>query len=197
VLFERLVPRPALRWAASSALVATGLLIAPAAIPVLPPETLIRYQAALGVTPSRDERKAYNPLAQHLADQFGWPELVDTVEQAARSLPETERADAVVFAQNYGEAAALELLGEGRVPPVLSGHNNYFLWSRERLSQGPLLVLGPHEERLRELCSEVSLVATTPDQPHAMPYENRLPIYLCRGLRLRPEELWPRVRHFE
>jgi hypothetical protein len=197
VAFERLVAKPALRTAAAAVVVATGLMAAPIVIPVLPPETLIRYQAALGVAPTREERKEYNPLAQHLADQFGWPELVDTVARAAQALPKPERAQAVVFAQNYGEAAALELLGKGRVPPVVSGHNQYFLWGPGPLGREVVLVIGAHREVLERVCREAALLATTPDQPHAMPYENRLPIWACRGLRPPLEEVWARARHYE
>ena len=51
-----------------------------------------------------------------------------TVARVYRSLPADERSQAVIAAQNYGEAAAIEFLGRSPSLPVISGHNQYFLW---------------------------------------------------------------------
>jgi hypothetical protein len=60
-------------------------------------------------------------------EQLGWPELVAVVSATAGALPEAERAKALILTDNYGEAGALELLGDG-LPPVYSGHNAYWRW---------------------------------------------------------------------
>jgi hypothetical protein len=43
------------------------------------------------------------------------------------SLPADQRARAVILANDYSEASALELLGTD-LPPVYSGHNSYWSW---------------------------------------------------------------------
>ncbi len=175
-----------------------GLALAPLGIPVLPVDTYVRYQSALGVEPPRDENHEFNPLSQHFADQFGWPELVDAVAQAVAQLPPEERARAGVYVQNYGEAGALEWLGRERgLPPVLSGHNTYFLWGPRGVTGEVVLVVGEDDEaELRELFREVTLVGRVPRVANAMPYEQALPIHLCRGLKVPLGELGPRVKNY-
>lgn len=194
---EAMLPRPA-RVAALAVLALSGLAFAPLVIPIVPVDAHLRYQAALGVQPPREENHQFNPLAQHLADQFGWPELVDAVVAAVESLSPEDRAKAAIFVQNYGEAGALQWLGRKRgLPPVLSGHNNYFLWGPQGRTGEVLLVVGEEDEsELRELCSEVTLVGRVPRVEHAMPYEQALPIHLCRDLQLPLGDLWPQVKSY-
>src|SRR5205814_182005 len=99
------------RWRIPAAIAVAlgGAALLPLILPVLPPEGLVSYQAALGVSPPRLENKKYGALPQHLADMFGWEELRDAVAWGAVQIEPGEHA--AVFAQNYGEASALELFG--------------------------------------------------------------------------------------
>ena len=81
-------------------------------------------------------------LPQHYADMFGWPELADAVAKAAASLPEEERARAIVVVGNYGEAGALEMFGAGRLPRVACQHNNWYLWGPPAWDGGVAIFLG-------------------------------------------------------
>ena len=58
-------------------------------------------------------------------------------------LPPDERAQAVFFAPNYGEAAALDIYGPALGgPPAISGHNSYFLWGPRGASGEVVITLG-------------------------------------------------------
>lgn len=175
-----------------------GLIVAPLVVPVLSPEKFITYQATLGVRPKPLERKAMGVLPQHFADQFGWEELVATVSRAWALLPPEERAHTGLFAQNYGEAGALDFFGpRERLPPALSGHNQYWLWGRAAPNVDGLLIVGGDPEDHRAECARVELLARTPESPYVMPYENALPVWHCSGLRWPLEQLWPPTRHYE
>jgi hypothetical protein len=104
----------------------------------------------------------------------------------------------VVFAQNYGEAAAIALHGRGLgVPPVVSGHNQYFLWGVPEGRGDVVLVVSDDDEdcaggafRRRDLARRV------PPSPWVMPYEDARRIWICREP-VRPlAELWPLVRKY-
>jgi 4-amino-4-deoxy-L-arabinose transferase-like glycosyltransferase len=96
--------RPALLF-----LLATGgAVTAPLAIPVLPVETLIAYQRALGVTPTAGENNRLGPLGQHFADRFGWQELTSEVARIYAALSAEERMRAKIVTRNYGEAGAID-----------------------------------------------------------------------------------------
>jgi 4-amino-4-deoxy-L-arabinose transferase-like glycosyltransferase len=62
-----------------------------------------------------------------VANTVGWPAFVATVEDVVEHLPADERERAVILANDYSEASALELLGTD-LPPVYSGHNSYWSW---------------------------------------------------------------------
>jgi 4-amino-4-deoxy-L-arabinose transferase-like glycosyltransferase len=189
---ERLIHGAAARGAALAAVLVLGLATAPLAIPLLPPETLVRWQALLHAEPPKTEHHRFGALSQHFADQFGWLELTHAVESAAAQLPRGERA--AIFTQNYGEAGALELLGRG-LPPVVSGHNSYFTWGPPEADV--LLVVGGREDDARRACADLRTVARVAHAVWAMPYEQDLPIFSCRGLRIPIAELWVRLKHYE
>jgi hypothetical protein len=174
----------------------TSFLIMPFAVPVMPVETFIKYSAALGVKPSTPERNRLADLPQYYADMFGWEELARDVSAVYLSLPEAERAAAVVYARNYGEAASLEYFSSKYpLPRVLSPHNNYWIWGYPRERFGTVIVLRGRAEEIRQACDEVTLAAVHRCR-YGMPYENDMPIYVCRGLRVTPAELWRRDKNF-
>ena len=68
-----------------AAVVAVIVLAALPAIPLvtwmLPPERLLAYQNAIGFKPGKAEVKMESLLPQPVADQFGWPEMVNEVAE--------------------------------------------------------------------------------------------------------------------
>jgi hypothetical protein len=179
-----------------AAVVANGVVRAPLSVPVLPVETYVRYAEWLGAAPSTEERKELGSLPQHYADMHGWDELVDSVAAAWSHVPRPERGTTRVLAQNYGEAAAVDLLGPSRgLPPAVSGHNNYWLWPPDTTVRHLLVIDGDLDDA-REHCASAAVVGRTACG-RCMPYEDDNPIVLCRGLRRDLAELWPTLKHFD
>ena len=194
---ERFLSRPVWRAAVLVLGVAGFAALAPMTLPVLPVDTFIAYQRALGIEGSRHERHAYGVLPQHYADQHGWEELVSSVAEAYQRLPPETRARTALFAQNYGQAGALDWLGRAKgLPPARSGHNHYFLWGPGEEPEHLLVVDGEAEE-LQPLCQRAELLGRVPPNPYVMPYEDNLPLYLCSGLKVPLATLWPRLKHYE
>jgi hypothetical protein len=53
------------------------------------------------------------------------------------------RARTAIFAENYGEAGAIDLSGPRYgLPPAISGHQNYFLWGPRGYTGESLIVIG-------------------------------------------------------
>jgi hypothetical protein len=180
--------------AAIGVLVISGALLAPLAKPLLPVETYVRYAAALGVEPSTDERHQLGRLPQFFADMHGWRELADAVAAVRNALPAPDRARACVFAQNYGQAGAIEYFAPGL--PVVSGHNNYWLWGPGRCDGEMFIVIGGKADDLEALFASVEPRGRFECQD-CMPYENGQVLWLARGLRQPMSEIWPRVKHFD
>ncbi|MGZ7046208.1 MAG: glycosyltransferase, partial [Candidatus Aminicenantales bacterium] len=135
-------------------------------------------------------------LPQYYADMFGWEGLAKDVSAVYLALPEAERASAVVFARNYGEAASLEYYsGKYALPRVICTHNSYWLWGYPKEGLKTVIALRGKEEDHRKSCDEVTLAAVHTCR-YCMPYENDMPIFVCRGLRVSPAVIWKSQKSF-
>jgi hypothetical protein len=173
-----------------------GLGLAPLGRPVLSEDDFVRYAAAIGIEAAPEERHEMGRLPQFFADMHGWRDMAEAVAGVVRTLPEEERNEACIFGQNYGEAGAMEYFGPALgLPPAISAHNSYWLWGPGGCDGGVMIVLGDNRERLEELFESVELGGTSTCRD-CMPYENDLPIWICRGPREPLSELWPEIRHF-
>lgn len=177
---------------------AAGAVMIPFALPVLSETRLVAYQSAfagkLPIGPT-EHHKAPRILSD-FADMHGWPELAATVARVYDGLPPARRASAGIQADNYGEAAAIDFFGGAYgLPPASSGHNQYWLWGPHFARGDDVVDVNGDVDTLRKVCTGVSLGATF-SSPWVMPYENGIPIYVCRGLRVDIAKLWPRVRGY-
>jgi len=178
-------------------IVAEGLWIAPLVVPVLPVDRLAAFVRLLPFkVPRPENRPAEPPIPQHYADQFGWRELVDEVHVAWQRIPLAERADCGIFAQNYGQAGAIDFFGRrDGLPPALSGHQTFFLWGPRGYSGRCLIVVDDQQAALERLFSSVEFVGTSRDNPYA--WERRLPVYICRGPKFGSlSQLWPQLKQW-
>jgi hypothetical protein len=119
------------------------------------------------------------------------------VANAYNKLPESDRQHAVIFGQNYGEAGAVDFLGRKyHLPRAISGHNNYWLWGPGIVDSGTIVIIigGLREDHLRSF-EEVD-TADTVRSDYAMPYENNLPVFICRKLKLHVRDAWARIRNY-
>jgi hypothetical protein len=199
VAIERWSARAGRRWVVPALLVLTvlgGAAVAPFAVPVLPVDRLVAYTQRLGIQPGTDERHEMGLLPQHFADQFGWEELTKEAAAVYQGLSESDRAVCGIFAQNYGEASAINVLGRTYgLPWAASGHNSYWLWGVPPGRGEVMIVIGGKAEDHRRAYREVTEVARHSNR-YGMPYENDLPIFLCRGLKVRIQDIWPSVKNY-
>jgi len=189
VWLERRISRQAGRIGLVGAIAAGTLLLAPVGLPLAPIGVVdAGLESTLGaIVPPTD-------LTHDLHDEHGWPERADAMEAAFLSLPAEEREGALILTANYGEASSLRFFGEGRLPPVASGHMNWHLWGLPVTEPSVVLVDGLSDEtraRLFESCEEVGRT----EHPEAMAYENHA-IYACRGATRPLDERWPELRRF-
>lgn len=195
VLWERLgQERRSLRWlrvAFPVLLVFGGAFVLPFALPILPVETLLRYQQALGMDElPRTEVGHAGPLPQHFGDMFGWPEMVETVARIYRAFPPEERGKVAILASNYGQAGAIDFFGPRYgLPNAISPHENYYLWGPRDYTGEIMIVLGWDRDTVAEHCTSVEEAGVV-NHPYAMANEHYT-IFICRGLKQPLQEVWP------
>ena len=111
-------------------LLASGAHLAPVAVPILSPPKFISYMKTLPMKlPVMEHSHARAILPQWYADQFGWEEIVAETAKAYDQVRPTDRPGCAIFAQDYGQAGAIDFFGpKYGLPPALSGHQTYWLW---------------------------------------------------------------------
>jgi 4-amino-4-deoxy-L-arabinose transferase-like glycosyltransferase len=174
---------------------AAGAWLAPVAVPVLPVDQFIAYMNKLPFKIPRNEHShAAAALPQHYADQFGWDEIVSGVLVAWNKLPPDERKDCGIFAQDYGQAGAIDFLGpKYGLPPALSGHQSWWLWGPHGYSGNCMIVLDDTQETLETHFEHVDYVGRTPANPYAL--EQQLTVFICHGFKHGTwAQVWPRLK---
>jgi hypothetical protein len=198
VQFEAWLARPRLAWikpAYCALMVLMGALLAPTLLPILPPETYIRYVKATHLQPPPIENARLGPLPQLFADQFGWEDMAAAVARIYDGLPADIRARTAIFGQNYGQAGAIDLFGpKYGLPPAISGHQNYFLWGPRGATGESMIVMAGSQPDLESKFASVRRVARVA-HPYAMPYEH-IYIFYCQGLKGPLADAWPKVKNW-
>jgi 4-amino-4-deoxy-L-arabinose transferase-like glycosyltransferase len=187
-----------LKWFKPGLLVlilATGAILAPLVVPILPPGKLVTYMRSIGLKLPQTETSHTAALPQIFADQFGWQEMVASVGHVYNHLRPEDKQRAVIFCQNYGEAGAIDFFGSMfGLPQAISGHQNYYLWGPRDWTGEVALVLDTRDEHEREQFASVEDLGQIVSSPWAMPFERRTHIYLCHGFKDNVREAWSRVK---
>jgi hypothetical protein len=164
----------------------------PLALPVLPLTGLGRTIA-----------KA-NPNA---LETIGWPQLVRTVDAVWTSLPPGQRANAVLFADNYGLAGAINELGRGMgLPTAVSRQNSEWWWGPGNPHATTVVAVAPgpfggggagYGAYLAQFFTRVHVAATlsNPYGLHNQQWGGH--VYICTGPRQPWGEIWPQLREYD
>jgi dolichyl-phosphate-mannose-protein mannosyltransferase len=193
-------PRRAwLKAAIAIVLLAGGAHLLPITVPILSPDTFLAYAKTLPFKlPVMEHHHARAPLPQWYADQFGWEEIVAETAVAWNRLTPDERKDenCAIFAQDYGQAGAIDFLGRRYgLPRSLSGHQTWFLWGPRGYSGNCMIILDDSRENLERLFAHVEYVGQSADNPYAL--EKQIDVYICRGAKFGTlAQLWPRLKRW-
>jgi hypothetical protein len=197
VVLESWWRKPRVAWAkplAAGLIAVTGMATAPLVLPILPPDTLVSYQSALGLTAPAEENHGETTLDQHFADRFGWENMTEVVADVYEGLAPEERA--VIVADNYGEAGAIEYYGRQHdLPRVICGHNNYALWIPEHVVADAYIMVGFDVDEIEEYFESVEAAAPVVSR-YAMPYESNMTVLVARGLKVPFEQLRQAIRFY-
>jgi hypothetical protein len=118
------------------------------------------------------------------------------VAEVYRHAAGQQQESILLLAENYGEAGALEFFGPRYgLPPVISPHNTYHLWSATQDAAHSYIAIGLPEGQLREIFEEVT-EAGLHTCTYCMDYENNLPVYVCRRARVPYGDWWPGTKWY-
>ena len=178
------------------------LLLCPLTLPIISVEDTIIHLQRIGISGTAGERHELGALPQHFADMHGWEEMVATVAQVYNKLTPEEQAICGIYVRNYGEAGAIDFFGKKYgLPNATCPHNNYWLWGPTEFSGDVMIIFGfsrdvqRNLEDLQQYFESVEYGATfTCD--YCMPYENNRPMFICRNMKISPQEIWDQEKNY-
>lgn len=190
------------KWFKSTVLISilivlNGLISLPFAVPVLPIDQFITYSKLLGIKPEQHERNALAELPQMYADMYGWESLTKDVAGVYNSLTTEQKQNCGIYAQNYGQAGAIDYFGKRMgLPAAYSGHNSYWIWGSRRIRDYDIMIIiGGDPEDHKKVYKDVKIAAFNNDK-YVMPFERNRYIYLCSGLKTPIRNVWPSTKFY-
>lgn len=196
---ERLARSGRLTWAPNAAMGAfaiAGLVMSVLTIPVLPPDDVVEFRRAVGLSAPRMERREIGELDPHFAGMIGWDAIVDAVEQTWRALPASERARTTIYAPDYGYAGAIEQLGAARgLPTPVSPHNSYWGWGAGDPLATTFIIIARDAEGLDALFARVEPAGQW-DCGLCLPARNAGRIFVAREPKRPIEQVWNELRRY-
>jgi len=192
---ERPRLRAAIPWWVGGTAAGYGLVVLPLGLPLVPPQPMARYAAALGIgAPTQTNTGGTLPLPQDYADMLGWKAKAEAVGRTVATLTPEERERTVLFGANYGQAGALDLYGRRfGLPPVVSLAGSFSHFGPGTRPGDIVVFLGVEPGDLRTFtCGSTNVVARVAN-PWGVDEEQDVPVLLCRDPVMTLQELWNRV----
>ncbi|WP_299367617.1 glycosyltransferase family 39 protein [Winogradskyella sp.] len=155
----------------------------PEATPILPIEKFTAYKGL-------EEVDGRYELTGDYADMFGWEEQVQLVDSVYQSLSKSERENCVLWAENYGEAGALKILGKRYgLPNPISRHGSFWTWGFGNKDASVWISLGNEQPSVEHVFEDVELIKMITHK-YAIDEEHNIPLYICRKPKVDIELWW-------
>ena len=174
--------------------IASSCLLAPLVMPLLPvPQFLAYHRMWRGFTPVVFEKEPEKPLPQYFSDEFGWNAMTRKTADVFHDLPLQDEAHTAIFANDYGQAAAIDFFGPRYgLPPSISKAETYWLWGPRQYDGKSVIVLGSNGRGDREFFRSVEPAGRVADEYSRA--DERFTIFLCKDMYQPLATLWPRMK---
>ncbi|HUZ61667.1 MAG TPA: glycosyltransferase family 39 protein [Hanamia sp.] len=132
---------------------ALGIPFIPLLLPIWKPKKLAAYYEAghldnSGLLKWEDLRD--HPIPQDFADMLGWKEMAQKTAKAYSSLTDAEKRNTIIFADNYGEAGAINYYGKSLGLPIVYSDNASFLyWLPDSLHLDNVIAITDDKEEMQ------------------------------------------------
>ncbi|MDC6390724.1 glycosyltransferase family 39 protein [Maribacter sp. PR1] len=178
-----LIKKPIWIYVIAIVTLAPSIYFIPKLTPILPMETYVEYA-------DLKEENGRIELTGDYADMFGWEEQVKLVDSVYRSLSTEEKNKCVLWAENYGEAGALKILGKKyNLPNPISRHGSFWTWGYGNKEAEVWISLGNEKPSVEYVFEEVELVKMITHK-YAIGEENGIPLFICRKPKVDIQKWW-------
>lgn len=175
--------RPSFVYAIAAIVLLPSIYFIPEATPILPIDKYVKYAHI-------KEKNGRVELKGDYADMFGWEEQVQLVDSVYQTLSPKEKSNCVLWAENYGEAGALTILGKKyNLPNTISRHGSFWTWGYGNKDADVWISLGNEKSSVEHVFEEVKLIKIITNK-YAIGEENGIPLYICRKPKIDIEKWW-------
>jgi 4-amino-4-deoxy-L-arabinose transferase-like glycosyltransferase len=134
---------------------------------------------------------------EQIADGVGWPQLAADVAAQDAALTRAGQPPTSIFTGSYAEAGALDTYGGPyHLPPVISGHNTFWLWGPGNASDTTVLYVDAEGQLWLHFASCRQLAVYNPPDQVKNDW-NDLAIGVCTGPAGSWKTLWPDLKHYD
>ena len=136
-----------LQYASLAIILIPSLLILPIVVPVLSFNTTLQFfeftSNKLNLKfPVKWEDQELHATTQDYADMLGWEELAIGASKSFDLIPESDREHTTIFANNYGQAGAIDRFRKKyNLPATVCLNSSYALWSPESIKTRHLIYI--------------------------------------------------------
>jgi hypothetical protein len=155
VHLERFVKQHSRAWKYAFIIISfvLGIPLVPLLLPTWKPEKLATYYEAMHLDKTgllQWEDLKNHPLPQDFADMLGWKEMTTKTAEAYNTLSDDEKKHTLIFADNYGEAGALNYYGKNYdLPETYSDNASFLYWLPDNLHIGNLILITDDKEEMQ------------------------------------------------
>lgn len=159
-------------------------------IPFIPYATPMLDITSFTTYAQLESKKGRVILTGDYADMFGWEEQVALVDSVFQSLSDEDKRKCVIWAENYGEAGAIKILGKKYgLPNPISRHGSFWKWGYGDANARVWISLGNEKPSVENVFEETELVKIIYHK-YAIGEENGIPLYVCRKPKVDIEQWW-------
>jgi hypothetical protein len=161
-----------------------SLMALPLELPYASFEKVKKYCDPQTGIPQRWEDGKLYPVPQDYADMTGWKELAGIVAKAYNQLDDSEKKRCIIYAENYGQAGAIQFYGHRNgLPDPISFSDSYLLWAPDSISNGPFIYINDEVGDMDELFNSYPEIGRVNNEYFR---ENGIMVLLCTN----PKEQW-------
>jgi hypothetical protein len=184
VFYEIHLQRNWIRYAFLFLLILITVPVLPIAVPVFKADALAAYysntEKTTGMTFGRRfEDGTIHSLPQDFADMLGWEELAQSAARAYQMV--THKENCIIYAENYGQAAAVSVLGKKYgLPEAISFNDSFLYWVPDSFAHEITEFIYINDELGKDvahLFKDIKITGGISD-PNAREYGTK--VYLCR-----------------
>lgn len=158
----------------------SSIPLLPIGLTILKPEKMAELMEKIGDKTGIDrwEDGKHHKMPQDYADMLGWNEMAGYAIKAYQELPPEEKKQCAIYAENYGQAGAIQYYGHhSGIPAPISFSDAYLYWAPSEANFKTLIYVNDDTSGIKKMFADVRLLGKI---NHPFARENGTGVFLCK-----------------